>query len=60
MQGILVMDDDDNGMNGTHGRAEQSRAEQGSRTPVNDSGHMLVSRSIDRSSFEVPLKGGTK
>ena len=49
MQGILVMDDDDNGMNGTHGRAEQSRA-----------GHMLVSRSIDRSSFEVPLKGGTK
>ena len=55
MQGILVMDGDDNGMNGTHGRAEQ-----GSRTPVNDSGHMLVSRSIDRSSFEVPLKGGTK
>ena len=59
MQGILVMDDDDNGMNGTHGRAEQSRA-YWSRTPVNDSGHMLVSRSIDRSSFEVPLKGGTK
>jgi len=25
MQGILVMDGDDNGMNGTHGRAEQSR-----------------------------------
>jgi len=31
------MDDDDNGMNGTHGRAEQ-----GSRTPVNDSIILLI------------------